>query len=69
MTLEQHFTPEQVAQSLGVSLESIYRLCMSGEIRSYRPRSLARRLIPQSAVKEFLNGEGAETTLAQVHER
>ncbi|UZX15689.1 helix-turn-helix domain-containing protein [Thermus sp. PS18] len=48
-------SPEQVAQALGISVFTLYKLLHTGRIRHVR---VGRRiLIPIAALEAFLNGE------------
>lgn len=48
-------SPEQVAQALGISVFTLYKLLHAGRIRHVR---VGRRiLIPIAALEAFLNGE------------
>lgn len=49
------YSPEQVAQVLGISRTAVYALLARGEIKSLRIGK--RRRIPVSAVTEYLHRE------------
>lgn len=61
--LEQHLSPETVAQRLSVSLDTVYRLCQRKQIASYQVGR--RRIIPESAIIEYL-GHGKVVELRRV---
>jgi excisionase family DNA binding protein len=51
------YSPEEVAQVLGLSRSAIYALLSDGSLRSLKVGR--RRVIPATAVDVFLNGEVA----------
>jgi excisionase family DNA binding protein len=52
--IEQFYTVQEIAALLRVHEETIRRLCDRGELRSIRVA--ANRRIPESAVKEYMDG-------------
>jgi len=51
--IEQHYSPKQIADLLGVSLMTISRMVKAGKFEIIRCGS--RVLIPESAVRRFLD--------------
>jgi excisionase family DNA binding protein len=51
------YTPHEAAEALGISRNLLYQLIGSGQLRSVKAGS--RRLIPASAIAEFLSGAAA----------
>lgn len=73
MSLEQLHSVKEVAGKLGISEHKVYSLVqdyLKGKpgLRSYRPPGLSRRLIPASAVEEFLSSGAKAASLAEVTE-
>jgi excisionase family DNA binding protein len=52
------YTPHEAAEALGISRNLLYQLIGSGQLRSIKAGS--RRLIPASAINEFLSGASSE---------
>jgi excisionase family DNA binding protein len=51
------YTPHEAAEALGISRNLLYQLLGSGQLHSVKAGS--RRLIPASAIAEFLSGAAA----------
>lgn len=67
--IEQHYRPAEVARRLSLSEDAILRACKTGALRSLVPPNGRARLIPESAVLEWLqNGEQARNVPASVIE-
>ncbi len=62
VTLEPHYSVDQLAAEWGVSRKSIERYVASGALRSRRIGGLRR--IPASAVREFQERGEAQGTIA-----
>lgn len=58
MTIEIHYRGKALASLLSVNPETIRRAAASGELRSVRVG--AERRYPESAVKEWLEGDSEE---------
>jgi len=52
------YTPHEAAEALGISRNLLYQLIGSDQLRSIKAGS--RRLIPASAITEFLSGATSE---------
>lgn len=59
MTLEQHYTPDEIADKLHVSPSTVLRECRAGRLRSFVVPGGRSRRIPESAITEWLHA-GAE---------
>ncbi len=53
-TVERHLSPAQVAERLGVSVCTVWRLIGRGEIRPVRKLGRRTVRIPESSVAQFL---------------
>lgn len=54
-TVEEHYTPAGLAQRLGVSRRTVYRLLTSGDISPVRRVSSTLILIPASSINRWLD--------------
>jgi excisionase family DNA binding protein len=56
----QHYPAATWAARLGLSVDTIERAVLNGELESYRPAGKGHRLIPESSVKLWLVREDVE---------
>ncbi len=64
--IEQHVTPDTLADRLGVHPDTVYRAIRTGQLRSVRVGRLRR--IPESAVGEWLGGPSGVSVAGSVVE-
>jgi excisionase family DNA binding protein len=56
----QHYPAATWAAKLGVSVDTIERAVLNGELESFRPAGKGHRLIPETSVRNWLVREDVE---------
>lgn len=56
----QHYPAATWASRLGVSVDTIERAVLNGELESFRPAGKGHRLIPESSIRAWLVREDTE---------